>query len=89
MDYVSIVFYKGAKAYYRITSENGKLYKAILQHYEGTDYAPPKRLTFFKEDNACLGDSDTIDLISDLSDRMEQDRSLDEIISSLNKNKPE
>jgi hypothetical protein len=91
MEYVSIVFYKGAKAYYKITSDNGRLYQAILQHYEGKDYDPPKKLTFFKEDNACLGDADTIDLISDISDGMEQDQdqSLNDILHSLKKKKPE
>ena len=85
MEYLSIIFYKGGKAWYRVTSDNGKMYKASLQRFDGKGTLPPREVSFYKEGASCLGDSDIIDLIGDLSESLQKESDIDDILGQINK----
>lgn len=89
MEYLSVIFFKGGKAYYKVTSENGKMFKACLQRFDGAGAHPPHNLSFYREGNNCLGDADIIDLISDLSESLHKESNIDDIIKHMNKKKKE
>ncbi len=89
MEYTSIVLFRGAKAYYKVCSGNGKMYTAVLQRYEGNTEGPPKSITFYREGASSMGDSDSIDLINELLEKMEQDNPLEQVLNSLHRNQPD
>jgi hypothetical protein len=89
MEYTSIVLFRGAKAYYKVCSGNGKMYTAVLQRYDGGTEGPPKSITFYREGASSMGDSDSIDLINELLEKMKQDNPLEQVLNSLHSKQPE
>lgn len=85
MEYTSNVLFKGALASYKIISLDGKIFRASLLHYEGKGEFPPRSITFYNEDGAYMGDSDSINLISDLSDNIPPSNPLDEVLNAIKK----
>jgi hypothetical protein len=65
------------------------MYTAVLQRYEGNTEGAPKSITFYREGASSMGDSDSIDLINELLEKMEQDNPLEQVLNSLHRNQPD
>jgi hypothetical protein len=85
MEFSSIVQYQGGQACYRVASEDGKIFKATLLQFEGLGQSPPSCITFYKEDEVYMGDSDSMALIHDLSDKMHPSNPIDEVLEEIKK----
>ena len=85
MEFSSIVQYEGGQARYRVASEDGKIFKATLLRYEGLGQSPPSCITFYKEDEVYMGDSDSMALIHDLSDQIHPANPIDEVLEEIRK----